>query len=62
VNASVVGLLAAALYDPIFLSAILGLMDLAIGIVAYIMLARMRWSAIWAVLWCAGASVLVSLL
>jgi chromate transporter len=43
VNAAVVGLLLAALYNPVWTSAILGPRDFAIGIVAFLLL------ALWAV-------------
>lgn len=58
VNAAVVGLLAAALYDPIFISAIQSGVDMAIGIVAFAMLFVWRLSAIAVVVWCVVASVL----
>jgi chromate transporter len=62
VNASVVGLLAAALYDPIFTTAVRGEIDMAIGIVAFAMLSLWRLSALVAVGWCTGASMLVALM
>jgi chromate transporter len=58
VNAAVVGLLGAALYDPIFTSAIQGATDLAIGIIAFALLSVWRLSAIVAVIWCVAASIL----
>jgi chromate transporter len=61
VNAAVVGLLAAALYDPIFISAIQSGMDMAIGIVAFAMLFVWRLSAIAVVVWSVVASVLIVL-
>lgn len=61
VNAAVVGLLAAALYDPIFISAIQSGVDMAIGIVAFAMLFVWRLSAIAVVVWCVVASVLIVL-
>jgi chromate transporter len=42
VNAAVVGLLLAALYDPVWTSAIFGPRDFAIGIVAFLLLALWR--------------------
>ena len=57
VNAAVVGLLGAALYDPIFTSAVNNAGDLAIGIVACVMLRAWNLSALWVVGWCVLASV-----
>jgi chromate transporter len=62
VNAAVVGLLAAALYDPIFISAIQSATDMAIGIVAFAMLFVWRLSAIAVVVWSVVASVSIVLL
>ena len=39
VNAAVVGILLAALYNPVWTSAILGPRDFAIGLVAFLLLA-----------------------
>ncbi|MDO7596860.1 MAG: chromate efflux transporter [Pseudomonadota bacterium] len=61
VNAAVVGLLAAALYDPIFISAIQSGADMAIGIVAFAMLFVWRLSAIAVVVWSVVASILIVL-
>lgn len=61
VNAAVVGLLAAALYDPIFTSAIENVADLAIGMVAFAMLAVWRLSAIAVVIWSVSASIAMTL-
>lgn len=57
VNAAVVGLLAAAFYDPIFASAILGVADLLIGLVGFALLHVWRWSALAVVAWCILASM-----
>lgn len=56
-NATVVGLLAAALYDPVFTSAVRGPTDFAIGLVAFLLLAGWRRSPLTIVLWCVAASV-----
>lgn len=61
INAAVVGLLGAALYDPIFTSAILSLMDMAIGVVALAMLSVWRLSVLTVVAWCTVMSMLASL-
>ncbi|MFP3976841.1 chromate efflux transporter [Marinobacter sp. KMM 10035] len=57
VNAAVVGLLAAALYNPIFTSGITSLADLAIAVVAFALLVVWRVSPLMVVLWCVIASV-----
>lgn len=57
VNAAVVGILGAALYDPIFVNAIKGSTDLAIGLVALMMLAGLRLSPLYVVVWCVLASM-----
>jgi chromate transporter len=62
VNAAVVGLLGAALYDPIFVSAVGQATDLAIALVALLMLSVWHRSPLLVVLWCVGARVLVGLL
>ncbi len=58
VNAAVVGLLTAALYDPIFTSAINNATDLAIGLLALALLRVWHFSALVAVAWCVMASIL----
>ena len=58
INATVVGILAAALYDPIITSSIGGTTDLAIAVIALAILAVWRRSPLWAVLWCISATVL----
>lgn len=62
VNAAVVGLLGAALYDPIFTSTVTRSADLAIAVVGFGMLAIWRLSPLWVVVWCVLASVLTALL
>ena len=56
VNAAVVGLLGAALYNPIFTSGITSPADLAIAAVAFGLLAVWRVSPLIVVLWCVIAS------
>lgn len=58
INAAVVGLLGAALYDPIFTSGITSSSDLAISVVAFGMLTIGRLSALLIVVWCVAASML----
>ncbi|WP_206860655.1 chromate efflux transporter [Lysobacter changpingensis] len=62
VNAAVVGLLAAALYDPVWTQGIATWRDVAIVLVAFAMLLRWRAGAPWVVAWCVGASMALHLL
>lgn len=62
VNAVVVGLLGAALYDPIFTSAIADTVDLGIALLAFALLSVWRLSALLAVGFCVAATVLRTLL
>ncbi|MEE9393914.1 MAG: chromate efflux transporter [Planctomycetota bacterium] len=62
VNAAVVGLLAAALYDPIWKSSVRGPVDLLIGLAGLALLWKWRVSPIWVVVWCVVASVAAALL
>ena len=61
VNAAVVGILAAALYDPIFTSSIRSGSDMAIALVGFGMLRVWRLSPLWVVVWCVAASVVPGL-
>jgi chromate transporter len=56
-NAAVVGLLAAALYDPIITSGIASMVDVFIVAVGLALLSFSRVSALWIVLWCVVASL-----
>jgi len=58
VNAAVVGLLAAALYDPLWLSAVHGPSDFAIALVGFILMMVARAPALAVVAWCAAACLL----
>ncbi len=60
-TAAVVGLLAAALYDPVWVSAVRGPPDLAIGLIGFVLLARWSVSALCVVAWCAGTSLLAGI-
>lgn len=62
VNAAVVGLLAAALYDPIWTSAVRGPVDVAIAMLGLLLLRVARLSPLLVVIWCVLASVVDSLL
>jgi chromate transporter len=57
VNAAVVGLLGAALYDPVWTSAVRGPVDVAIALVGFVLLVAWRVSALLVVIWCVAASV-----
>lgn len=58
VNAAVVGVLAAALYDPVFTSAVFGLSDVLVVIAAFGLLTLTRRSTLWAVACCIAGAVL----
>ena len=62
VNAAVVGLLGAALYDPVWTSAVHGATDIAIALVGFTLLAAWRVSAILVVIWCVVASITTAML
>jgi len=57
VNAAVAGLLAAALYNPVFTSGVTSLTDLTIAVTAFGLLVVWRTSPLIVVLWCVIASV-----
>ena len=60
INAAVVGLLAAALYDPLGTSAVRGWTDAAIAAAGFAMLAFLRAPALAVVAWCVGAALLIA--
>ena len=62
IGAAVVGLLAAAFYDPVWSEGIRGPADIAIAAVGFALLALARLHALWIVLWCVVASIGVRLL
>jgi len=61
VNAAVVGLLAAALYDPVWTSAVQRPLDVLIALSAFALLVRARWPALAIVGWCVVATLLTVL-
>lgn len=61
INAAVVGLLAAALYDPLWLQAITGWKDLAIVAVGLLLVMRWHLHALWAVAWCVLAALTLAM-
>ncbi|MFC4728943.1 chromate efflux transporter [Coralloluteibacterium thermophilus] len=60
INAAVIGLLAAALYDPVLSQGIGGSADAAIAAVGLLLLVLFRLNALWVVAWCVGASLLAT--
>jgi chromate transporter len=62
INAAVVGLLAAALYHPVWTSAVHGPLDVAVAAIAFTLLVAWRASALVVVLWCVFAEIAVALL
>jgi len=62
VNAAVVGLLGAALYDPVWTSAVRGGVDVAIAIVAFTLLVAWRASALMVVGWCVLSAATLTLI
>jgi chromate transporter len=61
VNAAAVGVLGAALYNPIWISAILGAGDLAVALIAFMLLERWRAPPILVVVFCVAAAVTMAL-
>jgi chromate transporter len=61
VNAAVVGLLGAALYDPVWTSAVHGPADVAIAVVAFTLLVAWRASALIVVAWCVVSALALAL-
>lgn len=57
INAAVLGLLIAALYDPVWTSAVHNAADFSIALIGFVLLVAARWSALWVVTWCVLASV-----
>jgi chromate transporter len=60
INAAVVGLLAAALYDPVWTSAVAAPLDAGIAIVGFALLAAWRAPPLVVVAWCVAATALRS--
>lgn len=59
INASVVGILAAALYNPVWTSAITNKIDIVIVLVGFFMLERLKISSLYVVLFCATLSLFI---
>lgn len=62
INAAVVGLLAAALYDPIFTEGVDHWLDLLIAFGGFFIIFVLKRSALWTVLFCVVTSVLIAIL
>ncbi len=61
VNAAVVGLLGASLYDPVWTSAVVGPVDVAIGVAGFTLLAGWRVPAIVVVVFCVVSRIVATL-
>ena len=61
INAVVVGLLLAALYDPVLTQGVRSMADALVAAVGLVLLAVFGRSALWVVAWCVGATVVLSL-
>jgi chromate transporter len=61
INAAVVGLLAAAFYDPVLTEGVRAPMDVGVAVIGFALLAGARVSALWIVLWCVAASIAATL-
>ncbi|MDK1288651.1 chromate efflux transporter [Pseudoalteromonas umbrosa] len=62
VNAAVVGLLAAALYQPVFISAVLTPIDIALVLVGFFLMKQIKLPIIWLVVTFMSAGALMSLI
>ena len=60
INATVVGLLAAAFYDPVLTEGVHVPTDVGIAAIGFVLLAFARIASLWIVLWCVAASVAMS--
>ncbi len=61
INAAVVGLLAAALYDPVWTSSVKNAVDLGVALAGFVLLSVWRKSALWVVMLGAAAGIAISL-
>jgi chromate transporter len=62
VNAAVVGLLAAALYDPLWTSAVTGMTDVIIALAGFALLSWTRVSVLIVMAWCVAGAMLATAL
>jgi len=60
INAAVVGLLGAALYDPVWTSGVRGVSDVVIAAGGLAILGLTKRSPLWVVAWCIGGALLLS--
>jgi chromate transporter len=58
INAGVVGVLAAALYDPVIKSAIHSPVDAGIAVAGFVLLERLRWAPLLVVVFCTLAAIM----
>lgn len=61
INAAVIGILAAALYEPLWTTAVRGVGDMAVALVAFVLLTRLRWPPLAIVVLTVLASLLLPL-
>ena len=61
INAAVVGLLAAALYNPVWTSSVENAVDLGVALLGFVLLSVWRTSALWVVMLGAAAGIAISL-
>jgi chromate transporter len=61
INAAVVGILAAALYNPVWISSVKNAEDLGVALVGFVLLHVCRTSALWVVMLGAAAGIAISL-
>ncbi|WP_329350350.1 chromate efflux transporter [Vibrio natriegens] len=59
VNAAVVGLLLAALYQPVFISAVVAPIDVALVIAGFYLLKKLNVSVLWMIVFFVGAGVII---
>jgi chromate transporter len=62
INAAVVGLLAAALYDPVWTGAVASPLDASVALVGFLLLAAARAPPLAVVAWCVAAAFTASAL
>jgi len=61
INAAVVGLLAAALYNPVWTSSVENAVDLGVALLGFVLLSVWRTSALWVVMLGAAAGIAISI-
>jgi chromate transporter len=61
INAAVVGLLAAALYNPVWTTSVKNTVDFGVALLGFVLLSVWRTSALWVVMLGAAAGIAISL-